>query len=298
MSDRNINASIFMEETAPVETAPVVEQEKDDKLVDVINFKNLTQIFNKGEENEYQLFNDFSLDIPDFPGVGQLISIMGASGCGKSRMLRALAGLDTIESGEILVYGKDRREYGNIPMVFQTYSNYEWMTVLENVALPMILKGENKEVANKKAMEILEVVGLAEHADKYAKNGVLSGGQLQRISIARCLASNSQIMLLDEATGALDINMKREIQNIILKIFYESPFDPTILNVTHSIEEAIYLSNRVIVLGANPCRIHKVLDIHFPGEEVRNRGPWVVDTPEFAEYTRLLTQYLDEANKK
>lgn len=294
MENRNINASIFCNSESTI--APQ-EVKAPKTLVDVINFNHLTQIFNKGKENEYQLFNDFSLAIPDFPGTGQLISIMGASGCGKSQMLRALAGLSTVDQGEVLVYGKPRKEYGNIPMVFQTYSNYEWMTVLENVALPMIIKGINKQEANQKAMELLSIVGLADHATKFAKNGVLSGGQLQRVSIARCLASNSQIMLLDEATGALDINMKREIQNIILKIFYESSYDPTILNVTHSIEEAVYLSNRVIVLSANPCKISKVIDIHFTKEDSMPRGSWIFNDPEFAAYSKTLTEALDNATK-
>jgi NitT/TauT family transport system ATP-binding protein len=180
-------------------------------------------------------------------------------------------------------------------MVFQTYSNYEWMTVLENVMLPMKIRGIGKEEAKEKAMKLIELVGLTEHAGKYAKSSSLSGGQLQRVSIARSLACNSPIILFDEATGALDIKMKREVQNIILKIFYESELDPTIINVTHSIEEAVYLSNRIIVLQPKPCRIYKTLDIDY--NETEPRDKWVFDTKEFTEYTNELTKVLEEVCK-
>lgn len=316
--ERNIDKSIFMNTnttTAAPTPEPVIEnptknsttycdvlpklniKERGDGTKDVITISHLRQIFNQGEPNEYPLFDDFSLNIPDFPGKGQLVSIMGGSGCGKSCLLRAIAGLTTIPEGEIKVYDTPLEKWGSFPMVFQTYSNYEWMTVLENVMLPMTIKGVPKEEAKAKAIELIKLVGLEDHIDKYAKNGSLSGGQLQRVSIARSLACNSQIILFDEATGALDINMKREVQNIILKIFYESELDPTILNVTHSVEEAVYLSNRVIILKPKPCTVYQTIDIHFPGEESKPRGPWVLETPEFAQYTKMITRYLDEVCK-
>ena len=263
-----------------------------DGSIDVIRIEHLTQIFNEGTPNEYRLFEDFNLTIPDFVGKGQLISIMGGSGCGKSQLLRAIAGLSKIPHGDIKIYGKDISEYNHIPMVFQTYSNYEWMTVLENVMLPMIIRGVKKDEAMERALRLIELVGLSEHAGKYAKSSSLSGGQLQRVSIARSLACDSPIILFDEATGALDIKMKREVQNIILKIFYESELDPTIINVTHSIEEAIYLSNRVIVLQPKPCRIYKVMDIKY--DEDKPRDKWVFDTPQFNDYTNELTRALEE----
>lgn len=112
-------------------------------------------------------------------------------------------------------------------------------------------------------------LNLEKHANKYAKNSELSGGQLQRVSIARSLACDSKLILLDEATGALDIKMKREVQNIILKILNNS--EKTIINVTHSVEEAVYLSSKIIILLPKPCRIHKVMDIHFDGEPPRDK---------------------------
>lgn len=263
---------------------------------DIINVNSLRQVFNENTEKEYRLFDNFSLAVPDFHNEGQLISIMGGSGCGKSYLLRVIAGLNTVQSGEILIHGKPFHEYGHIPMVFQQYSSYEWMTVLDNVALPMVLKGVPKKEARKRAMEILCSFGLCEHAEKYAKPGVLSGGQLQRVSVARCIATDSQILLLDEATGALDIRMKREVQDMLLNLFYDLNRDMTILNVTHSVEEALYTSNRIIILQAKPCRIFKIMDIKYPGESVNNRrGKWIFNTDEYVRYSRELTAALDEA---
>ena len=264
----------------------------------VIDLVNLNHTFNPGTSHEYTLFKDFNLSIPDFENKGQMISIMGGSGCGKSCILKVIAGLMDVQQGDVLVYGRPLKEYGNIPMVFQQYSNYEWMTVIDNVALPYVLKGTPKKEAREKAMEIIKVVGLEEHATKFAKNTILSGGQLQRISIARCLASGSQIILLDEATGALDIKMKKEIQDLMLKIYYDSPFDPTIINVTHSVDEALYISNRVIILKANPCTIHSVMDIDYDEKTNGRRNGWVQQSAQFASYAEELKRNLDEVCKK
>ena len=280
--ERTIDTSIFMESQTPV-----VQESK----ASAISVQHLRQIFNEGMLNEYRLFEDFNLDITDTPHESELISIMGGSGCGKSQLLRAITGLSKMQGGEIFIYGKKIEEYGPVPMVFQTYSNYEWMTILENVMLPMTIKGVSKKDAEEKAMEWIKLVGLEEHANKYAKNSELSGGQLQRVSIARSLACDSKIILLDEATGALDIKMKREVQNIILKIVNDT--EKTILNVTHSVEEAIYLSTKVIVLLPKPCRIYKTMDIYFSG----NRDKDVLNDPRFAEYSNELTMILEEVCK-
>lgn len=263
--------------------------------VDVIQFKNLTQIFNKGTDKEYKLFENFNLNIPDIPNQGQMVSIMGSSGCGKSRLVRVLCGLDDVQEGEILVYGKPLKEYKNIPMCFQSYSNYAWRTCLENVMLPMIVRGVSKSDAEKRAIELLDIVGMKDKANNYPAK--LSGGQNQRISIARSLACDSQIVVFDEATGALDIKMKREVQNIILKIFYDTALDPTIINITHSVEEALYLSNKIIILQPNPCTVYKSMDVHYPGEYVKPRGEWIFDTPEYAHYLKELTNTMNEVCK-
>lgn len=297
MNNDNNSATVSV-----TETPSVVTKDRGDGSVPVVEFKNITQIFNKGKENEYKLFENFNLTIDDIPNQGQLVSIMGASGCGKSRLVRALCGLDTVQSGDILVYGKDKNEFGNIPMCFQSYSNYPWLTVIENIMLAMTIHGISKSDAKKRAMELLELVGLKEKANDYPHK--LSGGQNQRVSIARCIAASeadknssnkksAQIFVMDEASGALDVKMKKEVQNIILKIFYETELDPTIINITHSIEEALYLSNSVVVLKPNPCGVVKTMNIHYPGEETRQRGEWIFDTPEYAEYFKELSQVMN-----
>lgn len=327
--DRNIDIQNFMKPTTQVETTytdssssinvdtfikPVVDsisveeenaettenvanavsdmKNRGDGSVDVIQFKNLTQIFNKGTDKEYKLFENFNLNIPDIPNQGQMVSIMGGSGCGKSRLVRVLCGLDDVQKGEILVYGKPLKEYKNIPMCFQSYSNYAWRTCLENVMLPMIVRGVSKADAEKRAVELLDIVGMKDKANNYPAK--LSGGQNQRISIARSLACDSQIVVFDEATGALDIKMKREVQNIILKIFYDTALDPTIINITHSVEEALYLSNKIIILQPNPCTVYKSIDVHYPGEDVKPRGEWIFETPEYAHYLKELTNTMNE----
>lgn len=301
---RNISTDIFAARTEPDETQkaepvmtpePVsvrIEPDMTENMINIIDIRNITQIFNAGKDDEYKLFENFSLSVKDAPDTGQLVSIMGASGCGKSRLVRAICGLDTVQSGDILIYGKPLKEYGHsIPMVFQTYSNYEWMTVLDNVSLPMRIRGTGKKEAEEKAMELLSIVGLGEHARKYPHR--LSGGQQQRVSIARSLACNSQIIVFDEATGALDIKMKREVQNVILKIFYDAPADPTILNITHSIEEAAYISNKVVILRPNPCEVYKEIEIKYDGEETRRRGEWVFGTRQYADYVGEITRAMD-----
>ena len=269
-----------------------LKKERGDGKIDVINFKNLTQIFNKGKKNEYKLFENFSLNINDIADDFQSVSIMGASGCGKSRLVRLLCGLDDVQSGSVSVYGKPLSEFGNIPMVFQNHSNsnYPWMKVIDNVMLPMIIRGISKKDAYKKAVQLLKLVGLEDKQNDYPN--MLSGGQNQRVAISKCLATNSQIIVLDEATGALDIKMKREIQNIILRILYGSLVDPTIINITHSIEEALYLSNKIIILKANPCSIVKVMNIHYNGEEDKHRGEWIFQTDEYKKYYAELSNTL------
>lgn len=300
MENSSFNAASLMRESMrtlePQKTENKVSNLDSKTSSDAISITGLKQVFNENTEKEYRLFDNFNLNIPDFTDSGQLISIMGGSGCGKSYLLRIIAGLNTPQQGDIKIYGKSINEYGHIPMVFQQYSSYEWMTALDNVALPMILKGMPRKEAREKARQILCDFGLCEHAEKYAKPGVLSGGQLQRISVARCIASDSQLLLLDEATGALDIRMKREVQDMLLNLFYIKDKNITILNVTHSVEEALYLSNRIIILKAKPCTIYKTMDIRYPGESDTNkRGKWIFNTEEYVKYSRELTAALDEA---
>ena len=272
------------------------------EAVDVLNFENINVSF-PTDNGEFKLFDNFNFAIKDFKGRGQFISIMGASGSGKSQILKLIAGLNKPNSGKIKLYGKERKDSDSIPMVFQQYSSYPWMTVLENVALPLrlhgvndMLDGETPELAIKrKAMEMIRIVGLEGHENKFAQYPTLAGGQLQRVSLARNLVYSSSMLLLDEATGALDIFAKREMQDALINIYSNSTFDPTILNVTHDIQEACYLSNRIYILEPNPCRVYKIIDIRYNTDK---RTQAIKETPEFAEYVRQVETAMEEIEQK
>lgn len=198
------------------------------EAVDVINLTNICQSF-KTDNGEFKLFDNFNLDIKDFKDVGQFVSIMGASGCGKSQLLKIISGLNKPTSGSVKIYGKEQTDKDSIPMVFQQYSSYPWMTVLENVALPLKMRGVPKKEREEQARNMLKIVGLEGQENKWAQYPILSGGQLQRVSLARNLVFSSQILLLDEATGALDIKSKRDMQDTLLDVFYNAKLDPTII---------------------------------------------------------------------
>ncbi len=265
-----------------------------DEMVDIFNLSNINLSF-KTANGVFTLFDNFNLRIEDIPNEGQFVSILGASGSGKSQILKLLSGLSRPDSGSIKFYGKEIDSSHHIPMVFQQYSAFPWMTVLENVMLPLKLKNVPEKETEERAMEMLRIVGLADQKDKWAQYPALSGGQLQRVSIARNLVDKSQVLLLDEATSALDIFSKREMQKTLLDVYYNSELDPTIINVTHDISEAVYLSNRIIVLAANPCRIHAILKVDFG---VTHRDEKIRETAKFAEYVMEVEGLMDEVNKK
>lgn len=258
--------------------------------VDVFNFVNINQTF-----GNFKLFENFNLNIKDFKGQGQFISILGASGCGKSTLLKYLAGLSKPDSGSILHYGKELTEKDNIPMIFQQYSSFDWMSVLENVALPMKMKGIDKKEREEKAMKLIELVGLKGHEDKWAKMPPLSGGQLQRVALARSLAAGSNIILLDEYSSGLDIFSKHSMQDTLLDVFYNSELDPTFINVSHDISECVYLSDRIYILTANPCTVHSIIDIDFGNIK---RDSTLRQTEKFNEYVSNIEKIMFEINKK
>ena len=257
---------------------------------DIFNLVNISQTF-----GDYKLFENFNLNIKDFTDKGQFISIMGASGCGKSTLLKYLAGLSKPSKGDILFYGKPLKESDNIPMVFQQYSSFDWMTVLENVALPMKMKGVPKKEREEKAKKLIELVGLKGQENKWAKMPPLSGGQLQRVALARSLATNSNVILLDEYSSGLDILSKHSMQDTLLDIYYSSELDPTFINVGHDISECVYLSNRIYVLTANPCKVHSIIDIDF-SEYGDRRNSSIRSTDKFGKYVSQIEDIMNEIN--
>ncbi len=215
-------------------------------------------------------------------GAGEFVSLIGPSGCGKSTLLRIVGDLTSPTEGSVLVNGKSAhqarldRDYG---MVFQAPILFDWRTVRANVELPLEINGTNKDERIRRATEHLELVELADFAGHYPWQ--LSGGMQQRVAIARALALDPAILLMDEPFGALD-EMTRERMNLeLLKVWERT--ETTIIFVTHSIAEAVFLSTRVVVMSARPGRISAVIDIDLP----RERG---VETREMERYFHLVTQ--------
>lgn len=253
----------------------------------VIDLVNVTKKF-KTDKGEFTLFENLNFSIPDFKGEGQFISIMGPSGGGKSQLLKLFSGLERPTSGEVKIFGKPQKPNDSIPMVFQQYSSYPWMSVVENIELPLKLKGVGSKERRELAMEMIKTVGLVGHENKWTCN--LSGGQQQRVAIARGLIASSQIILLDEATSALDIKMKRELQDTMLDIYYNSKVDATFITVTHNLDEAIYLSNRIYIMASNPCRIHSVIDVNFDCK----RTPAIRKTAKYTQYMQQIEDIMDK----
>ena len=175
-------------------------------------------------------------------------------------------------------------------MVFQQYTSFEWKTVLQNVALPLILKGTPKEEANDKAMEMIKIVGLDGHEKKWAKYPTLSGGQLQRVAIARNLVVNPQILLMDEPFGALDTITRKQIQVFLRSIFENAKLDPTVIFVTHSESEAVFLSTDIYILDSGPATIRHHFNIDLP----KIRDDSVRYSHEFTEYVNKLGMLMED----
>ena len=292
--DSSLNIEPVVEEKEQNKTGSSKDGIYETENVDVIRLENICQAYPKSDGSVFKLFDNFNLTVSDFKNSGQFISIMGGSGCGKSQLIKMVAGLTKPQSGKIFMYGKEYDNKTTVPMTFQQPSCFEWLTVLDNVALPLKLQGVSKEERYEKARKMLKLVGLEDQEDKWARYPDLSGGQRQRVALARNLVANSQILLLDEVTSALDIVAKKEIQNVLLDIYYSSEVDPTILNVTHSVDEAVYLSNRVIILKPNPCQIYKVIDVDFG--DVR-RDSSIRDLPKFSEYVKEIEHYMEEISR-
>jgi NitT/TauT family transport system ATP-binding protein len=227
--------------------------------VSAIRIQDLEKIYETRDGNRIQALGPLSLDIAE----REFVTIVGPSGCGKSTLLRLLAGLMDRSSGEIRI--RDRAIVGpqrDIGMVFQSPVLLPWKTTLANVLLPAKVLGLDMQASRKRAQELLGLVGLGDFQEKYPNE--LSGGMQQRVSIARALLHEPSILLMDEPFGALDA-MTRETMNLELRrIWRES--GKTILFVTHSIPEAVFLGSRVLVLSPRPGRIADLVDVDLPDE--------------------------------
>lgn len=189
---------------------------------------------------------------------GEFVSILGPSGCGKTTLLRTVAGLEEATRGSILLDGQALRKPGpERGVVFQEHRLFPWLTVRDNVSYGLARQGVGKKERNKQAQHFLEMVGLADFARHFPKE--LSIGMSQRVGIARALATNPNILLMDEPFASVDAQTRRELHRELLTIWQET--GKTILFVTHDISEAILLSQRIIILSARPGRIQRIIDV-------------------------------------
>ncbi|MGB0257518.1 MAG: ABC transporter ATP-binding protein [Coraliomargarita sp.] len=204
----------------------------------------------------------------------EFISVIGPSGCGKSTLIRMLAGLETLSGGSFLLDGEEPSGPGaDRGMVFQGYTLFPWLSVKKNVMFGLEVNGRSGTAVEQEALQWIELVGLAHAAEKYPSQ--LSGGMKQRVAIARALANQPQILFMDEPFGALDPHTRCQMQSHLLQIWRN--VDVTIMFVTHDLDEAIYLSDRILVLKANPGEIHEFIEVPVP----RPRTPECMLSPEF-----------------
>jgi NitT/TauT family transport system ATP-binding protein len=191
----------------------------------------------------------------------EFISVLGPSGCGKTTLLRIIAGLETATSGSIAIDGElITGPSPKMAMIFQEYSLYPWRTVLDNVTFGLEVQNHDKGSARERARKYLLLVGLEEFIDRYPYE--LSGGMRQRVAVARALAIEPQILLMDEPFGALDAQTRNNLQRQLLEIWEKT--QKTILFVTHSVDEAVFLSDRIVVMTPRPGHICEIIPIDYP----------------------------------
>lgn len=223
---------------------------------EVVAFQHVSKIFN----SETVALKDFHLSINE----GEFMSFLGPSGCGKSTALRLAAGLGESSEGEIKVFGKSPqqviKETNDVAFVFQDANLLPWRTVLDNVLLPLELRGGDKKSRREEAIRVLEMVGLKDHLKAYPRQ--LSGGMKMRVSIARALAAKPKMLLMDEPFAALDEITRQTLQMELLDIWEKEKM--TILFVTHNVYEAAFLSTRIAVMSARPGRLSSIIDVDLP----------------------------------
>ncbi len=247
---------------------------KDTDQDNIIELKNISQSYDGGETF---IIQDLEFLVEDKPAQGQFVVILGPSGCGKSTILRYIAGLQKPTSGEVLAHGKPISSDNRVGMVFQQYSSLPWLTVLENVSLALSYQGVDEKTRKERAMEMIEKVGLAGHEHKFAQYPTLSGGQLQRVAIARSLLANPEILLMDEPFGALDINTRLQMQDLLADLWRD--IHPTVIFVTHDISEAVYLADDIYIMQPAPSKFaeHIYVDLPLHREREMKRDPRFTD---------------------
>lgn len=229
----------------------------------IIKIQNLSKRFNSKENITVDALKNINLDVEE----NDFICIVGPSGCGKSTLLRIIAGLEDATEGKINYKGKELLEpTSEIGMVFQNYSLLPWRTVIDNISLGLEFKREDKRTRLEVASKYLELINMQKFANAYPYE--LSGGMQQRVAIARALANDPQVLLMDEPFGALDAHTRIILQKELLRIWEQNK--KTVLFVTHSVDEAVYLSDKIVIMSSNPGEIKEMVNVDM--ERPRDRG--------------------------
>ena len=243
-----------------------------------IEIKNINKSFD-GRGKNLSVLENINLNIND----GELVCLLGPSGCGKTTLLRLIAGLDHPTSGEIVANGEVvEKPSGDRAVIFQQYSLFPWLTVLQNVTFGLEMSGGSKEENVKAAERYLESVGLLDFKDSYPHE--LSGGMKQRVAIIRSLLNHSPILLMDEPFSALDMQNRHKLQEQLIGVWKR--FENTIVFVTYDVDEAVYLADKIVLLDKNPGKIAEVIPVDL--ERPRKR-----DSVEFLKIQESIVDNLD-----
>lgn len=251
-----------------------------------VKIENVVKKYNT-RKGEMVALNGVSLDIKE----NEFICVVGPSGCGKSTLLNIIAGLHEPTSGRVLVDGKEVDGPGpERGVVFQQYALFPWLTVLQNVEFGLKLKGVTGEKAKEEAMKYIKMVDLEQFVNSYPKE--LSGGMKQRVAIARAYAVNPEVLLMDEPFGALDAQTRTQLQSELLETWQKEK--KTCFFITHDVDEAIILAQKVIIMSARPGRIKEIVDINIPYPRTQETKM----TPEFLElknhiWSQVYQEYLE-----
>jgi len=246
----------------------------------------LHKSFGAGERRT-EVLRAIDLDLAD----NEFVSLVGTSGCGKSTLLSIVAGLQDFDAGDLAIDGAPILAPGlDRGVVFQSYTLLPWLTARQNIEFALKAAGYDRASCRRIALEHLELVKLPHAADRYPSE--LSGGMKQRVAIARALSYRPKMLLMDEPFGALDALTRHQMQELLTQIWEEHKL--TVLFVTHDVEEAVYLSDRIVVMGIGPGRIMQTFDVDIP----RPRREEVMETPAFMDLQRNVHKAIREASRR
>jgi NitT/TauT family transport system ATP-binding protein len=253
----------------------------------ILSISNLDKTFHS-KNGDVKALHDINLDVRK----GEFICLLGASGCGKSTLLRIIGGFENPSSGTAQIYGSDIKEPGpDRGVVFQDYALFPWLSVADNIAFGPKHQGVSKAETAAITEKYMEMVGLTQFANQYPNT--LSGGMKQRVAIARVLANDADILLMDEPFAALDALTRAKLQDELLEIWEKTNL--TVIFVTHSVEEAVILSDRIIVMGAGPGHIDTDLTVDLN----RPRDPSSIEFNELRRHVSgQLRSHIVKQNKK